>query len=175
MALTKNANGEFVIKPREPGFEQHAATPFISPDISGDGTFAGFDGILELGAGGFVGQSISSTLLTTLDTIPQVRAGLITKAEQRSLILYTVWSNTQKNVPAVLVIASVLAIAPWLMPVASVAGVVGMGFMATRLTRAAIGALSDEQVESLKAKAAEIGVDLPGLDREGPEPVPTFS
>ena len=163
MALIKNSNGEYVIKPREPVFEKHAATPFISPDISGDGSFAGFDGVLELGAGGFVGQAIYTTLLTTLDTIPQVRAGLITQAEQRELILDTVWSNTQKSVPAVLILAAVLAVCPWLMPVASVAGVVGIGFMATRLTRAAIGALSEEQIETLKAKATELGVDMPGI------------
>ena len=170
MALSKNSKGEYVIKPRQPGFEKHAATPFISPDISGDGTFAGFDGVLELGAGGFVGQAVYTTLLVTLDTIPQVRAGLITQAEQRELILDTVWSNTQKSVPAVLILAAVLAVCPWLMPVATIGGVIGMGFMATRLTRAAIGALSDEQVASLKTKASEIGVDIPGVTDAQPTP-----
>jgi len=46
--------------------------------------------------------------------------------------------------------------------------------MTTRLVRAGIDALSDEQKQALRTKASEVGVDVPGLCDED-EPMPSFA
>ena len=101
--------------------------------------------------------------MTTLDTVPAVREGRITRAEQREIILDRTWSVTKGAVPTVVILGAVLALCPWLSLPMTLAGVVGGGVMVTRLVRAGLSALPEEQREAIKVKAEEVGVDVPGI------------
>ena len=70
---------------------------------------------------------------------------------------------TKGAVPVVVILGALLAICPWLAPVAGLAGFIGGATMTVRLVRAGLDALPEEQREDIRAKAAEVGVDVPGL------------
>lgn len=94
------------------------------------------------------------------------RSGLMSAAEQRKYILDRTWESTKSSVPKVLVLATVLGMCPWLGGVALVGSVIGTTFMATRIIKSAVAALSTEQVQTIKDKAAAVGVTIPGLETE---------
>ncbi|MDB4639043.1 hypothetical protein OAE83_00935 [bacterium] len=171
--LIKNEQGDYVIKKRSQAFEALAVTPLAAPDLNGDMAFTGIEGASELATGGFLTYSIYTATLAALDTVEARRKGLITAQEQRQYILSKTWEATKGAVPQVLILAAVLTICPWLMGVATVGAFVGSAFMATKLVRAAIGAMSDEQVTTIKQKAADVGVSVPGLSDD--EPLPNLS
>ena len=62
-----------------------------------------------------------------------------------------------------------LALCPWLGGVALVGSVIGTTFMATRIIKSAIAALSTEQVQTINDKAAAVGLTIPGLETDVPE------
>ena len=104
--------------------------------------------------------------MTALDTVPAVRSGAMTRAQQREIILDRTWSVTKNSVPTVIIVGAVLAICPWLAPAMGVVGFVGGAVMTTRLVRAGLDALPEEQRQAIKNKAKEVNVVVPGLTTE---------
>ena len=164
MSISKTKDGSYVVNPRKPGPEAAAFGTGFAPDLNGDGGFGGLEGGLEVTSGGLVTYAIYTAVMTALDTVPAVRSGAITRAEQREIILDRTWEVTKNAVPTVIIIGAVLAICPWLSLPVTVAGFVGGGVMITRLVRAGLDALPEEQREEIRAKAQEVGVDIAGLD-----------
>ena len=101
--------------------------------------------------------------MKALDTVPAVRSGAMTRVQQREIILDRTWECTKGAVPVVVIVGAVLAICPWLAPVAGLAGFIGGATMTYRLVRAAIDALPEDQREAIKTKATEVGVEVPGV------------
>lgn len=163
MTISKTKDGSYVVNPRKPGPEAAAFGTGFAPDLNGDGGFGGLEGGLEVTSGGLVTYAIYTAVMTALDTVPAVRSGAITRAEQREIILDRTWSVTKGAVPVVVILGALLAICPWLAPVAGLAGFIGGATMTVRLVRAGLDALPEEQREDIRAKAAEVGVDVPGL------------
>ena len=164
--MTKNADGSYRLEPRQPGYEALAAGPLFAPDIAGDPSLSFIETSTEVATGGFLTYSLYTAILAGLDTVEMRRSGLMSADEQRKYILDRTWESTKSSVPKVLILATVLGLCPWLGGVALVGSVIGTGFMLTRITRSAIAALSVEQVETLKTKAAAVGVTIPGLDTD---------
>lgn len=175
MAIFKSTDGAYIIAPRKAGPEAAAFGTGFAPDLNGDGTFAGVEGATEVAAGGVITYAIYTAVLATLDTIPAVRSGQITRAEQRQIILDRTWECSKGAVPTVIILGAVLAVCPWLGGVAAFAGVIGGGVMGVRIVRAVFDALPDEQRNELKSRADEVGVTLKGLTDTDPEPTPEFS
>lgn len=163
MSISKTKDGSYVVNPRKPGPEAAAFGTGFAPDLNGDGGFGGLDGGLEVTSGGLVTYAIYTAVMTALDTVPAVRSGAITRAEQREIILDRTWSVTKGAVPVVVILGALLAICPWLAPVAGLAGFIGGATMTVRLVRAGLDALPEQQREDIRAKAAEVGVEVPGL------------
>ena len=164
MSISSNPDGSFTIKPRTPGPEAAAFGAGFAPDLNADGNFSGFDGGLEVTSGGLLSYAIYTAVMTTLETIPAVRDGKMTRGEQREIVLNRTWQVTKGAVPTVVILAAVFAICPWLAPVAGVVGFIGGGVMLTRLVRTAWDAMPQEQRDSINAKAKEVGVEVPGLE-----------
>ena len=164
--MTKNKDGSYRLEPKQPGIEALAAAPLFAPDITGDPSLGFIESATEISTGGFLTYSLYSAILAALDTVEMRRSGLMSAAEQKKYILDRTWESTKSSVPKVLILAAVLALCPWLGGIAIVGSVVGTGFMLTRITRSAISALSAEQVETLRTKAASVGVSIPGLDTD---------
>lgn len=179
MAIHKNSDGSYTVQPRKPGVEAAAFGAGFAPDLNGDGGFAGIEGGVEVTSGGLITYAIYTAVMTTLDTVPAVREGRITRAEQREIILDRTWSVTKGAVPTVIILGAVLALCPWLSLPMTLAGVVGGGVMITRLVRAGLDALPSEQREEIKAKAKEVGVEIAGVtdqsDEAATEPLPQLS
>ena len=163
MTIQKNTDGSYTVQPRKPGVEAAAFGAGFAPDLNGDGGFAGVEGGVEVTSGGLVTYAIYTAVMTALDTVPAVREGRITRAEQREIILDRTWECTKGAVPTVVILGAVLALCPWLSLPMTIAGVVGGATMTVRLVRAGLSALPEEQREAIKVKAEEVGVDIPGI------------
>ena len=163
MPIQKDKDGNYVVAPRKPGLEAAGFGAGFAPDLNGDGAFTGVEGGIEVTSGGLVTYAIYTAVMTTLDTVPAVREGRITRAEQREIILDRTWQVTKGAVPTVVILGAVLALCPWLSLPMTLAGVVSGGVMVTRLVRAGLSALPEEQREAIKVKAEEVGVDVPGI------------
>ena len=163
MTIHKDKDGNYIVAPRKPGIEAAGFGAGFSPDLNGDGSFAGVEGGLEVTSGGLLSYAIYTAVMTALDTVPAVREGRITSAEQREIILDRTWSVTKNAVPTVVILGAVLALCPWLSVPMSIVGVFSGGVMITRLVRAGLDALPEEQREAIKTKATEVGVEVPGL------------
>ena len=164
--LTKNLDVSYRLEPREPGYEALAAGPLFAPDITGDPSLSFIETSTEVATGEFLTYSLYTATLAALDTVEMRRSGLMSAAEQRKYILDRTWESTKSSVPKVLILAAVLGLCPWLGGVALVGSVVGTTFMATRIIKSAVAALSTEQVQTIKDKAAAVGVTIPGLDTD---------
>ena len=175
MTISKTNEGAYVINSRKAGPEAAAFGAGFAPDLNADGTFAGVEGGVEVASGGVLTYAIYTAVLATLDTIPAVREGRITRGEQRQIVLDRTWQVTKGSVPTVVILGAVLAVCPWAAPIAGLAGLIGGGVMATRIVRAACDAMPEKQRDELKSKAQEVGVNLKGITDEGPEPTPEFS
>lgn len=163
MTIHKDKDGNYVVAPRKPGLEAAGFGAGFAPDLNADGSFAGVEGGLEVTSGGLLTYAIYTAVMTTLDTVPAVREGRITRAEQRQIILDRTWNCTKGAVPTVVILGAVLALCPWLSLPMTLAGVFGGGVMITRLVRAGLDALPPEQREEIKAKAQEVGVEIKGV------------
>lgn len=75
----------------------------------------------------------------------------------------TAWEATKSGAAASIVIGVVLAACPFLVPVASIAGVVGGCIAGTRLINAGLDAFSPEMKEELKTAATNAGITITGL------------
>ena len=87
----------------------------------------------------------------------------LTRGQQREIILDRTWECTKGAVPVVVIVGAVLAICPWLAPVAGLAGFIGGATMTYRLVRVGFEALPENQREAIKSKATEVGVEVPGV------------
>ncbi|QNI53349.1 hypothetical protein SynBIOSE41_00817 [Synechococcus sp. BIOS-E4-1] len=163
MTLQKNHNGEYVISPRKAGPEAAAFGTGFAPDINADGSMLGFDGLVEGTSGGLITYAIYTAVLTFLDTEKSVKSGQLTRDEQREIVLDRTWECTKGAVPTVIIISCLLAVFPFLGWPAFLAGLIGGGVMATRITRAVFDALSEEQRQTLVTKAKEAEVTIKGL------------
>ena len=163
MTITKNKDGDYILKARKPGVEAAAFGAGFAPDLNGDASFGGLEGGIEVTSGGLVTYAIYTAVMTTLDTVPAVRSGAMTRAERREIILDKTWSVTRNAVPTVIIIGAVLALCPWLSIPATIGGFLGGTVMVTRLVRAGLDALPEEQKQAIQQKADEVGVDMPGL------------
>ena len=160
--IEQNSDGSYTFRPRKAGLEAAAVGAGMPPDIAG-AELGALDAGMDVAAGGVVSYLIYSCALAVLDTIPEVRAGRITRTQQLQIVSQRVWQSTSGAVPTVVITAVVLAIFPWLSGPAFIAGIFGAGVMGTRVVRAAFDALPDEQKEELKQKADALGVQLAGL------------
>ena len=172
MSISKNSDGSYSVSPRKPGAEAAAFGAGFAPDLNGDGGFSGLEGGVEVTSGGLLSYAIYTAVMTTLDTVPAVRAGVITRAEQREIILDRTWEVSKGAVPTVVIIGAVLALCPWLAPVAGLAGFIGGSVMTVRLVRAGWDALSDEQKAAIQSRADEVGVEMPKGYGDNDEPLP---
>lgn len=163
MTIHKDKDGNYVVAPRKPGLEATGLGAGFAPDLNGDGSFAGVEGGLEVTSGGLLSYAIYTAVMTALDTVPDVRDGRITRAQQREIILDRTWGVTKNAVPTVVILGAVLALCPWLSIPMSIVGVFSGGVMTVRLVRAGLDALPEEQREAIKTKATEVGVEVPGL------------
>ena len=160
--INKNSDGSYTFTPRKAGLEAAAVGAGMPPDISG-ADLGAMDAGMDVAAGGVVSYLIYSCALAVLDTIPEVRAGRITRRQQLQIVSQRVWDSTSGAVPTVVIASVVLALFPWLSGPAFIAGLFGAGVMTTRVVRAAFDALPQEQREELKQKADALGVQMAGL------------
>ena len=163
MTISKTKDGSYLLNPRKPGVDAAAFGAGFAPDLNGDGCFAGVEGGVEVTSGGLLSYAIYTAVMTALDTVPAVRSGAMTRVQQREIILDRTWECTKGAVPVVVIVGAVLAICPWLAPVAGLAGFIGGATMTYRLVRAGIDALPEDQREAIKPKATEVGVEVPGV------------
>lgn len=166
MSISSNPDGSYTIKPRTPGPEAAAFGGGFAPDLNADGNFSGFDGGLEVTSGALFSYAIYTAVMTTLETIPAVRDGKMTRGEQREVVLNRTWQVTKGSVPTVVILAAILAVCPWLAPVAGIAGFIGGSVMTVRLARTTWDAMTQEQRDAIRSKAAEVGVNVPGITDE---------
>ena len=162
MSISKTKDGSYVVNPRKAGVEAAAVGAGFPPDLAAD-SFGALESGIELTSGGLVSYSIYALILSVIETIPDVREGRITRAEQLQIVADRVWSSTSQAVPTVVIVVVVLTLAPWLSGPAFLAGIFGAGVMGTRIIRSVIDALPDDQKQELRTKAAEVGVEVPGL------------
>ena len=163
MTIHKDKDGNYIVAPRKPGIEAAGFGAGFAPDLNGDGAFTGVEDGIEVTSGGLVTYAVYTAVMTALDTVPAVREGRITRAQQREIILDRTWECTKGAVPTVVILGAVLALCPWLTIPMSVLGFVSGGVMVTRLVRAGLDALPEEQREAIKVKAEEVGVEVPGI------------
>ena len=170
--MTKNSDGSFTIKTREAGPEAAAFGAGFAPEFGDGSSFGGLETGVEVTSGSIVTYGIYSCVMAILDTIPMRRSGAITAAEQREIVLDRTWSATKGCVPTVIILGAVLALCPWMAPIVGLAGWVGFSVMSVRLTRSVMDAMSVEQKASIRDKAKEVGVEIPGISADD-EPLPT--
>lgn len=160
--LNKNDDGSYSITPRQAGPEAAAVGAGFPPDLAGENLGA-LEGGLELASGGVLSYALYATILSVIETIPDVRDGRITRAQQVQIVADRVWESCSSAVPTVVIVSVVLTLAPWLSGPAFLAGIFGAGVMGTRIIRSIIDALPEEQKKVLRDKAANADVTIPGL------------
>ena len=163
MSISKDSAGNYILNPRKPGPEAAAVGAGFPPDMAAE-SLGAFETGIELTSGGILSYLVYSTILSVIETIPDVREGRITSAEQVQIVADRVWTSTSQAVPTVVILAVILTIAPWLSGPAFIAGIFGAGIMGTRIVRSVIDALPAEKKQELSTKAAEAGVEIPGLE-----------
>ena len=169
MPMFKQADGTYVIKPREPGFEAVATTGAVPVDLTADGNSFGFDAPLEYGFGCALSVAIYAGLMRYLELVPAVRANQMTQRQACTEAAGAAWKETKDKAAYVLAVAAIIAILPGTAGLFAVAGLVGFGFCGVRLTKQFWAALSDEQRDALIATAKAADVELAGLNQPTPQ------
>ena len=160
MPMFKQDDGSYVIKPREPGYESVATTGAVPLDLSGSGESLGFDTALEYGFGGSLSIAIYAGLMRYLELVPAIRAKQVTQQEACKEAAQAAWDETKNKAVYCLAIAVIIAILPGTAGFLTIAGFVGIGFCAVRLTKQFYSALSEQQIKALKDAALKADVQL---------------
>jgi hypothetical protein len=163
MTMTQAHEDDFVIRIPRAGYEAAAVGGAIGVDLSGTPTDGFTTEAIEGAGGGIFTYAIYQCLLTGIRTEGYVRKGQMTRREQFKQVRTTAWEATKSGAAASIVIGVVLAACPFLVPVASIAGVVGGCIAGTRLINAGLDAFSPEMKEELKTAATNAGVSIVGL------------
>lgn len=163
MPMFKQADGTYVIKPRESGYEAVATTGAVPVDLTADGNSFGFDAPLEYGFGGALCIAIYAGLTRYIELVPAVRAEQMTQRQACIEAASAAWAETKDKAAYVLAIATIIAILPGTAALFSVAGLVGFSFMGVHITKQFWTALSDQQRDALIATAKAADVELSGL------------
>lgn len=144
-------------------------TALTPADLNSNGTSLGAEGVLEFSTSGLGIYCAYASLLTYLTLQEAVACGAMTEAQRWGQVGQTAWATAKDSAVKVVALSTVLACVPALLPVASIAGVVGLGFMGVRLTKAFYSALTVEQRANLRNAANEAGVKLKGLTDQRPD------
>lgn len=163
MPFQMNSNGRIEFVPsddRTPGYEGLAGSAVFHPDFSLDGDALGLDGVAEYSLGGAATAAIYAGLMKFLELEQLVKVGGMSRREQLNATRAAAWEYSKSKAVWVILIASVCAFLPGLVPVLSLVGFIGLGTMSYRLCRAFYAALSDEQLEALRQSAKDAGIDL---------------
>jgi hypothetical protein len=133
------------------------------------------------GAGKFVGEStlgamvvygIYQALLTALRCEAMVRRGEISRRDQASLVVRSVWSAMQQGAAVGLVLGLVLLVFPWLSLPMTLAGLVGAGKASVDLFHAFWDGLDTTQRAELHDAAYRAGMNLGRLVHRAGEALP---
>lgn len=154
---------DFVIRIPRASHEAAAIGGAVSVDLNGTPTDGVFTDAVEGAGGGLLTYAIYQTLLTGIRTEGYVRKGQMTRRQQFVQVRNTAWAATKDGAIASIVIASVLALFPFLTPIAGLVAIVGGAVAGTRLINAAMDAFTPEMKEELKSAAEEAGVAIKGL------------
>lgn len=160
MPMFKQEDGTYIIKPRQPGYEAVATTGAVPLDLTGSGESLGLDAPLEYGFGGSLSIAIYAGLMRYLELVPAIRANQMTQQQACKEAAQAAWSETKSKAVYCLAIAVIIGILPGTAGFFAIAGFVGFGFCAVRLTKQFYAALSEEQIEALKNAALKADVKL---------------
>jgi hypothetical protein len=133
------------------------------------------------GGGKFVGEStlgamvvygVYQALLTALRCEAMVRRGEISRRDQASLVVRSVWSAMQQGAAVGLVLGLVLLVFPWLSLPMTLAGLVGAGKASLDLFHAFWDGLDATQRAELHDAAYRAGMNLGRLVHRAGEALP---
>lgn len=160
MPMFKQADGTYVIKPREPGYEAVATTGAVPIDLTANGNSLGLEAPLEFGFGGSLSIAIYAGLMRYLELVPAIRAEQVTQQQACKEAAEAAWNETKNKAIYCLAIAVIIGVLPGTAGFLTIAGFIGFGFCAVRLTKQFYAALSEEQIEALKNAAIKADVKL---------------
>ena len=138
-------------------------------------------GLTGQGGGKFVGEStlgaivvygVYQALLTALRCEAMVRRGEISRRDQASLVVRSVWSAMQQGAAVGLVLGLVLLVFPWLSLPMTLAGLVGAGKASLDLFHAFWDGLDATQRAELHDAAYRAGMNLGRLVQRAGEALP---
>ncbi|WP_186524786.1 hypothetical protein [Synechococcus sp. SYN20] len=161
--LIKDQDGNYIIKPRQPGYETVPLAGAVAWDLNADTNSVGFDAPAEFAAGGATITAAYAGVMRGLELIPLYRAGQISRQALVKECLSASWECTKSKAAYIIVAALIVSLLPGTGIIFAAASVVGMSVCSVRLVRAFIDALDDTQVSALRKAAAEAGVTIQGL------------
>lgn len=139
-----------------------------SVDLNANGTTYGAESTflettVESTLGGVIVYSSYQAILTFLKSETARREGEITRGQQLKLIATTALDAGRSSAFTMLVASAIVALMPWLTMPLMVLGVVGSGFMASKVGTEFWGALTDEQRGELRRACDSAKVNLERL------------
>ena len=164
-----NHDDDFVIRIPRAGYEAGILGGAMSIDLNSGGNDTILTDAVEGAGGGLLTYTLYQVALTSIRTEGYVRKGEMTRRQQFQQVRDTAWSACKDGAIFSVVIASVLALCPWLMPFASIAAIFGGAVAGTRLINAAMDAFTPEMKQELKTAAKEAGVAIKGITDAEPE------
>ena len=164
MNISKDNNGKLIVEVKEhkAGFEGLGAAAFPL-DLNGSGASVGADIAFESAGTGAFALVVYAGLLRYLDLEPLCKAGLITKQEQCRDAFTAGLTSVKDKAVYLLAVAVLIGLLPGLGPIFGAVGLLGMGWMTTRLIRRFYACLTDDQVETLRTASTTAGVELKGM------------
>lgn len=160
MPMFKQEDGTYLIKPRQPGYEAAVTTGAVPIDLTANGNSLGLEAPFEYGFGGSLSIAIYAGLMRYLELVPAIRAKQVNQQEACKEAAEAAWNETKNKAVYCLAIAVIIGILPGTAGFLTIAGFVGIGFCAVRLTKQFYAALSEEQIEALKKAALKADVQL---------------
>lgn len=139
-------------KPVKANLESLSGTLFPTDVLANGAT----DMFVDSASSGIVGSAVYVAALRICHHIPALRAGQITRAEVLTDAWNQVRAHCHNNALAILSIAVVLAFCPFLMPVAGVLGIGGVGVMVFKLGKALMHGLDDEAKAAIENAADQL-------------------